>query len=569
MKKIKDWFAKNSSADLLLSFSLGFLLFIFFSVLISAIVFFLNLSISAFNFPIAVGLTIFSLYLLMKSIFKERNIIRFLIIVFLVGSCFFISIKIANHFYDLNYDSQWYRLEEVIALKDGWNPYRHQLTLKSDPDISSQDVLNSYPKAQEIVEAVIYRFTGKIETGKSFNLLTIIMAFGFVLSVLIRLKKINPIISIIGSLLLVANPVVIIEALSAYTDGSLYSLILSSIALLLTFYLTHKNYILISIVLCLGIIWNIKLTAILYSTIFLCAFIIYVFFTKKIFLIRKLIQSYVLAALIAFLILGYNPFVTNAIWYGNPVYSNSMDLRDYTRSNMPSSLYNVNPVERFILSIFSKPAIIRGDNNTYQLKIPFTISNDEWPWLASDNTVGGFGPLFSGIFIISTMGAIFIFKSKHPRQVKRGFILLLLTLLISSAFFPISNYARYVALFWMFPCLVTIYSLSENYFWINLLGLLLIVVIIMNNYFILKVSIPFNMLFTQQTKIELEIIKKMSDGKKLTVDFNLLRSKRVRFKEAGIIFTEKSIKNCREYGKRILSRSAIGSKVMLCLNDSK
>jgi hypothetical protein len=561
-----NFFKRERTSSLLLSFGLSLLLFIFFSILVSAVGFFLNIPISTFNFPIAVGLTLLSLYLLMNLFFKEKTIVYFLVVVFLASSCFFASIRIEGYFYDLNYDSQWYRLETVIALKNGWNPYRHQLTLKSDPSISSQNILNSYPKAQEVVEAVIYKFTGKMETGKSFNLLTIIMSFSFVLSTLIRIKKFNLALSIIGALLLASNPIVIIQTLNAYTDGSLYNLMLSLIALFLTYYLTNKNYVLMSIILCISIVWNIKLTAILYSTMFFAVFIIYIFFNKKIFLIAKLIRSYVLAILIAVVILGFNPFITNVIRYGNPLYSNGMSLKDYVYVNTPSSLYAVNPIGKFIFSIFSKPAVIRGSDATYQLKLPFTISNDEWHWLASDNTVSGFGPFFSGIFIVSIVGTAFILKSKHSRQVKTGTLLLLLELLISSVFFPVSSYARFIVFFWMFPCLVAIYSLSEKRLWVNLLGSLLIIVIVVNNYFILKETLSFNMFYAQEMKIELEIIKKISDGKKLIVDFGLFRSKRIRFKEADIIFTEKrSMKSCKGYGVRIFPKSTIGSKTMLCL----
>lgn len=549
---------------LLFCFSLSILLFVFFCIFVATLGFFVNTSITHFTFIIAVGLTSSSLYLLMNLMVKKKALLYFPVVMLLAGSCLFFAIAITEQFYDLDYDSQWYHLETVIALNNGWNPVRHKLTVRSDPDISSQDILLSYPKAQEIVEAVIYRFTGKIEAGKSFNVMTILMAFGFTLSAFLKLKGLNPLLSLIGSLLLIANPITLIQYLSAYVDGSIYNLLLSLLALLLLFYVTHKNQLILAIILCTTILWVTKLTAILYVTVCFVTFLIYCWYNEKILLFFKSIQAYLIAAVLALLLLGFHPYVTNLIWYGNPLYAGGRSTNSYFYTNAPESLYYLHPIQRFIISIFSKPEILRGEHKTHQLKLPFTIASDELPHLINDNTVSGFGSLFSGIFILSIIGTLLMIKSTHRAFIKGGVLLFLAVLFVSSALFPASNYARFITPFWIFPSLVAIYSLSEKKVLPNALGIVLILVIIANNYLISREYVSYNVNGTKEVKAELTALKELSYRNVLAVDFDLFRSNRVRFQEAGIAFSEQSIKRCKSDKRRALARYIPEAKIMLC-----
>lgn len=554
---------KTLSKFLLLTSSL--LLFLIFALFaMSAVTFIFGGSISTIQTIVSsVALVPFAI-LSVRGLFRTRRVLFSVLSLLLVMVVVVASVSISKRFYDLDYDSQWYHLEAVIALNNGWNPYRHELTPESDPGVSSQNILNSYPKAQEIIEANIYKLTGEIETAKAINLITTLTAFGFVLSTLLRFKGLNPILSFVGSLMLVVNPISLIQYLSAYVDGTMYNLTLSLVALFLTFYATQRKYILLLVALCIGILWNIKLTAVLYSTAFFATFLMYSFYSEKIHVFFRSIRTYILSSLVAILVLGFHPYVTNTLRYGDPFYSDGKSTEGYIYVNAPSSLYYMPPYQRFILSIFSKPAILRGEDKTHQLKLPFTVSQDELGWLIHDNTVGGFGSLFSGVFIISIIGALLIFRSKHPGYIKNGTLLLLFTLIFSSAFFPVSSYARFITPFWIFPCAVALYSLSERRLLPNLVGLALVITVFANNYLITREYITFNFQGTQQVKSELYAIEQLSKEKQLAIDFDLFRSNRVRFEEVGIDFHEQSVNDCMYDKRRVLSTYIPESKITLC-----
>ena len=76
------------------------------------------------------------------------------------------------------------------------------------------------------------------------------------------------------------------------------------------------------------------------------------------------------------------------------------DKVDIMTSQQPLGFKDMKPIEKNFYSLFSK-----SENNWWvqvpTLKIPFTYSSDEVSQLNYDTRVGGYGVLFSGIFILS------------------------------------------------------------------------------------------------------------------------------------------------------------------------
>ncbi|CAN5281136.1 hypothetical protein BH10PAT1_BH10PAT1_2530 [soil metagenome] len=551
-------------SSLMFSVSLSFLFFSFFAFLLTSIGFFINIKISPLHLIYSIELTITFLFIFSRLIFPRRAFLYFLTSIFIFVSSFFVFINISQKTYDLSYDSQWYHMEEVIALKNGWNPFKQELTLKNHPEISSQNILNSYSKDSETIAAVIYKFFGKIETGKSINLMIIFMSFGFVLSFVLKVKKINPFLSLFCTFLLVINPITLNQYLSFYIDGSMYNLFLSFGALLGIFYLKKKNYLIYPIIFCICLLWNIKLTAILYTTIFFIAFLIYAWYSEKIIIFLKSIQIYLISSILAIFILGFNPYVTNLFWYGNPFYSGGMSSSNYIYTNMPENYFYLSSVERFVYSIFSKTEILRGEGKYSTFKLPFTYDANELSISKSDGTTGGFGPLFSGVFILSLIGLILIVRNKNHDFAWKSIFYLLFVICLSSVFFPVSSYARFITQFWIFPVIVGVYCINTKKLFSILVGVVLITTIFTNNYLITKEYLEFNIKGTEEVASELKQIKEISQTQTLFVDFDLFRSNRIRFKEAGIKFFERSISECAANRKRVLAQYIEESKTLIC-----
>lgn len=481
----------------------------------------------------------------------------------LLAICALVSIKIAGSFYDLSYDGQSYHQETIIAFSQGWIPFSSKLSPEKNPDISYQKLLNSYPKGSELLEAVIYKTTHRIEEAKALILLLGLAAFSLALSFFLRIK-INPLISFLGSLLLVASPISVTQSLNFYLDGQLYLLLLSLVFLLAGFFLTHKNYFLLPLVMCLTVLWNMKLTAVFTSALILVSFLVFVWYSEKILLFFKSLQVVAIAAVLAFLIVGFNPYITNVLWFGNPFYPTmGKNSSDYITVNMPSSLYKKSSAERFLLSLFSYSSNARGVGKTYLLKWPFSYNEPEINTFTGNVTVGGFGPLFSGIFILSFVGLFSIIFTQSKKIPKRALLFLFLIILISSIFVPVSSYARFIPQLWIIPVLVAIFLLTQKSSFQTLIGCLIILAISYNLYLVGGKYYSFNLEKTSRMKNELSKIKEASLTHPLMVDFGVFRSNRIRFREADINFTE-GISGCAGKEKRVLASEIPESLVKIC-----
>lgn len=279
----------------------------------------------------------------------------------------------------------------------------------------------------------------------------------------------------------------------------------------------------------------------------------------------KTVQSYIFAGFLGFFILGFHPYITNTIWYKNPFYlDEGKGSESFLYINTPESFYYISSPERFVYSIFSRSEILRGEGKSNTLKLPFTYSKSEIKTIVSDNTTGGFGPLFSGVFILSIFGFIYIFYSKQTRDIKYGILLFLFVILLSSMFFPVSSYARFITPFWIFPCLIAIYLACEEKRLSTFLSFCIFTAIIVNNFLITLNYISFNLKGTKEVRNELEKIKKLSYENDIQVDFGLFRSNRVRFKEAGVRFSEYSAEQCSFDKTRVLTEYIPESKITLC-----
>ncbi len=541
----------------------GLLGLFFSSLILSSLGFFLKIPLSDFHLGAVSALCAIILYFFAGIVLKPHFGMTFALVVLLLAASAFVSVKIGGSFYDLSYDGQSYHQETIIALSQGWIPFYAKLSPEKNPDISYQKLLNSYPKGSELLEAVIYKASHRIEEAKALILLLGLTAFSLAFSFFLR-TKINPFVSLLGSFLLVVSPITVTQSLNFYLDGQLYLLLLSLVFLLAGFFLTHKNYFLLPLVMGLTILWNMKLTAVFTSVLILAGFLVFVWYSEKILLFFKSLQGVAIAAVLAFLVVGFNPYITNFLWFGNPFYPTmGKNSSDYITVNMPSSFYKKSSPERFILSLFSQSSNARGVGKTYVLKWPFSYSEPEINSFTGNVTVGGFGPLFSGIFILSFFGIISIIFIRGEKLPKRAFWFLSFIILASSMLVPVSSYARFIPQLWAVPVLAVIFLLTQKSFLQILIGSLLLLAISYNLFLIGGKYYRFNWEKTSQMKNELSKIKEVSQKSPLMVDFGVFRSNRIRFQEAGIAFTE-GIKGCAGKEKRVLASEIPESLVKIC-----
>ena len=151
----------------------------------------------------------------------------------LILICLYLFLVVALPFfsaktYDLTYDGNAYHKTAIAFMKEGWNPlYESARDFQQDHttvipinEKSKVDIwIEHYPKATWIIGALMYNLTDNIEAGKAVTIILTIMVL--ILSYNILSKIFSKKWTIIFSLLLTLNPIVLGQFFSYYLDGLL------------------------------------------------------------------------------------------------------------------------------------------------------------------------------------------------------------------------------------------------------------------------------------------------------------------------------------------------------------
>lgn len=351
---------KRDSNDIGLTISITLLSSIFFSYSFTVISFYWGSGLTRIIFPLSVIAGIVTGI----SVDSSRNIYQRILWICVVLILIAASICIGGIFYDYSYDGLRYHQEIVASICEGWNPFDRCTTEFAPKSVWSLH----YAKAIEIAQAAIACFTGKIETGKSINLIIIASVSLGVFSFLRKNPEslfIKDITcgqpwsrkkSFLITLAIIGNPVVISQSLTFYIDFYKYIYLLT---ILLSFYLIQtsvKNqrligYIMLGmgLVLAMGTKFNIFFETVLWlflTFIWLCI--------KKDYNSLRSIVFVSVCSLSLGTILAYHPYITNFIDKGHPLYplmgENALDIM--SENTLP--VYNEhNRLINFFISLFS------------------------------------------------------------------------------------------------------------------------------------------------------------------------------------------------------------------------
>ena len=473
---------------------------------------FINLSINKYTFFISIMVTTIIYYIFKRKKANLKNIcfISICSIMIILFTIFFIG-KI----YDITCDGNTYHKYAVGNLKNGWNPtressYDFSVSHNLYPNEKLSLWVDHYAKATWNYGAVIYSLTSNIEAGKSLCLLMAIILF-FLLTSYLYNKKFKLYQSILISLLLAFNPIVCSQVFSYYVDGTLGLAIYMTLLFLVivtdddyTFMSKLEKYfgLFASILLCI----NIKFTGMLYAGIFSIVFYIYwlIKANKSKNLFNEFKQKslfFVITLILSVGYVGYSTYITNTMNNKNPLYPLFGDNKvDIITIMQPAEFKNMNGIKKLFYSLFSKSEnVIYTSKNVPQLKIPFTFDKKELKSLSiPDLRIGGYGPLYSGVFVISIILFIYLIIKLLKNKIKlsnKSIIILniLIAIIISTIMMIESWWARYAPQLYLFPILsilIMFYYLNINNKKVNVLvKILLIITIIplaLDSLFVLK-----------------------------------------------------------------------------------
>ena len=400
------------------------------------------------------------------ALYKEHK--KEIIILCLIGICIVvISILVCGYSFDWGYDSNTYHKSVAGLLADGWNPLKMTFYEFASKYNFLQDITepwyDSYPKATEIFQAVIYSLTNNIEMGKAYNIISIFSAFFICYSYIDEIKYLKKIDSIFLSIICAMNPVILIQSLTAYNDGFLWELVLLfGVALV---YITLENtgkykdlsfYIIFATV-SLGL--NVKYSGLLFFgmlgiSIFL--YEIYKVLSGKMQTDNLRQHFWVLlgAVLSGLLIIGSNSYIINIFRHGNPLYVMvGKGAIDIITPQTPIDLVDKPGAVQFLMSLFSK-AGGSGQGAGFDLKVPFTFSREELSMVTRvDTRLGGWGVLFSGIILIC-IPIIFFLTKRFWKVYHEGIcvsILVFSLIVLQIIFVPGMFWARYFCMIFYMP----------------------------------------------------------------------------------------------------------------------
>ena len=510
MKKQK----KNNKFENILEYfvSSSIFLFIFVTAIIvlTSILFIVNISIFKLLLPI-----IFILSVIIYILCFKKKTIKEKIIPTVIGLLVFIfTTLVSAYIYDNTADGTTYHKLAVGAMKNGWNPVWQDVAKfnkdKGNPfDIYEDNVntkwVNTYAKGSEIYGAVVYSFTNNIDAGKSFNMVFVYIAL-FVLYMILKGLKLKTWQALLVSSTMALNPISLTQLTNYYLDGVLSITLFIILLLIMNRKLLEDkvNYLLLG----MSIIWacSVKFTGLAFAGVF-CGILYfynnykYIKEEKK-FLNKKTIRDtlfYIIVVSISILIVGSSSYTKNFVEHGHPLYPlyGKDHVDNMVLMEMPLSMQKDNNFMIFTKGIFSKSENssprYAAEHNEPDWKIPFTITKEELTnFVSPDLRIGGFGYFFGGVFILSIIGTViylykFIKKKEYDSLITH---LLVLGITFTLVFVLDGSYwARYIPYVYMIPIFVMInFMIIGNNKFYKVYPLVIMIFLLLDSILILGVQ---------------------------------------------------------------------------------
>lgn len=417
----------------------AFLLLAFFTILITStsITYIVGQKISYFQMFFSILLSIVTLLFFFKDVNLKTKTLSILISIIVV----LLSAFACNKYYDINWDSNTYHKDAIGALKNGWNPIKQDyIKFYKQSNYRNMDAIGdkiffdnglwqtNYAKGTWYIGANFYYLFNDIEVAKIFNIIVAYICFILSFNFIFELSK-KKLLSFALAIIFSISPVSIVQLFSYYNDGVLYNLLLCLLMEFILFIKKNSKQNLLNTCLLIIICCNIKFTGFGYGGIFCFALYLYyiiINFKNKKVIINTTITLFI-TVIIAIIIAGFQPYVTNFITKGNIFYPLAgKDKVDIVTTNQPQFFNNKSTIKKFGYSIFSNISNSNKlANGNSLLKIPFDISNEDLTILSrNDIRISGFGVWFSGIFIISIISLIYGLINSYSKKQKLLFNIL-------------------------------------------------------------------------------------------------------------------------------------------------
>lgn len=387
--------------------------------------------------------------------------------------------------HDTSIDGQHYHFQAIYALAEGWNPIHG----KAEPAVIGDPITLwaiHYPRGGWDFAALLMAAGFPLAMGKVLNLMALLAGTAILAGALYRFGF-SWLFAALLTAVAVLNPIVLSQLFTAMNDGLVGLCILIFTAGLVMWARDKDKLALAAALAAMILALNLKFSAIPMFVI-LCAFACAgIFFTRG---LRPAIGAAIpllASAVMAIVVLGWSPYMQNLLGHGHvfhPIMGpNAVDIMSGdvpALNNTPEVLEGMSATERFFYSLFSETH--SGYAETPHLKLPFTLSPQELRAAGGvDVRLSGFGPLFSGIFLLAIASTAALIARPRWRSSPALWLLLISTgMMFSVIVMPQNWWARYVPQFWFVPVGIAAAALAADSRLSQLLGGLIAAVMLFN-----------------------------------------------------------------------------------------
>ncbi len=499
----------NSVNNSLKSICCFLLLFVCYNHLLVMLSFLTTSSLLPSAFYLSILLSTLTLFFLDR--FKEIPLKQIIVSIIFGLLLIIASLLVASFFWDFSWDGQWYHQSAIYNMTEGWNPIKEPIRkFNKNNDLS----ILHFPKGSWYFAASTYSAFGVFEAGKALNfiVLFVLALFSYDVSRKFNLNKLN---SILISVLLVFNPVIWSE-IATYMVDQLLCLYLTIYVVAIFSLLKKYNlyHLLIGVMAVIGLI-NVKFTGVVFVFVFSFFGFVYILFKRRT-LIKEYVIVHIVTAVISLLIFGFNPYISNLQERGNPLYpilgtdefpsQLAQGFDGNEKHETPKNMQKKPFVVRFFYAHFGAPSNAPYDEkDNAELAIPFVSKVSSWDaYRFHETRVAGFGPFFSGLFILSLLYLLFFLKANKSKSI---LVLCVYGAIISSL--CISKHfwwARFAPQIWFIPIIPLILGMASNKN--KKANYSLVFLTIINALIVIAIHLTWEVKNTVRFKQELVILKK-------------------------------------------------------------
>lgn len=368
-----------------------------------------------------------------------------------------VSSGLAGAVIDTSIDGQDYHYFAIQALAEGWNPvYSNAPMLAVSEEVAAPIWVDHYPIASWTVMAAEIAAGLPLEMAKGLAIAMMIAAALMTAGALMQLQ-VGLWLSLALAAIAAGNPVTLMQLFTRMNDGVMASCMLMVITLAVLATTVRYRGAFLAILPIMIFALNLKFSAIPIFVAVCASLCVAIYFSQG---LKPAVRhgAYLAGAgIVGIFIIGFAPYANNILNFGHPFYPimGPQDTRDIMLINTPERIEAVGPFWAFWLSLFSET--MQGFAADPALKTPFMVSSEELRAAGGPDTrIAGFGPFFSGAFLVSLLLAATVAWLHRDNLKVRISLFSAVAMLLFTLIFPENWWARYVPQLWLLPLAVAL-----------------------------------------------------------------------------------------------------------------